>query len=144
MEKRSEWFFLTFVNRPIPFIYIPPTRNERGRKPIAMYVIAGHSRRCRKHWESCIGVEHIQSDIIMEMKFKLWNLLLGKKMLNQRHKNCKEGLHFSDVVTQTYNTYILELSRRSCNFQVSWKFLQADDLQAKLLKTEIDKMFSYS
>ena len=45
MEKRSEWFFLTFVNRPIPFTYIPPTRNERGRKPIAMYVIAGHSRR---------------------------------------------------------------------------------------------------
>ena len=46
MEKRSEWFFLTFVNRPIPFTYIPPTGNERGRKPIAMYVIAGHSRRC--------------------------------------------------------------------------------------------------
>ena len=45
MEKRSEWFFLTFVNRPIPFTYIPPTGNERGRKPIAMYVIAGHSRR---------------------------------------------------------------------------------------------------
>ena len=38
--------FLTFVNRPIPFTYIPPTGNERGRKPIAMYVIAGHSRRC--------------------------------------------------------------------------------------------------
>ena len=46
MEKRSEWFFLTFVNRPIPFTYIPPTGNERGRKPIAMYVIPGHSRRC--------------------------------------------------------------------------------------------------
>ena len=36
---------LTFVNRPIPFTYIPPTGNKRGRKPIAMYVIAGHSRR---------------------------------------------------------------------------------------------------
>ena len=45
MEKRSEWFILTFVNRPIPFTYIPPTGNERGLKPIAMYVIAGHSRR---------------------------------------------------------------------------------------------------
>ena len=46
MEKRSERFFVTFVSRPVPFTYIPPTGNERGRKPIAMYVIAGHSRRC--------------------------------------------------------------------------------------------------
>ena len=45
MERRSERFFVTFVNRPIPFTYIPPTGNERGRKPIAMYVIVGHSRR---------------------------------------------------------------------------------------------------
>ena len=46
MEKRSERFFVTFVSRPVPFTYIPPTGNERGRKPIAMYVISGHSRRC--------------------------------------------------------------------------------------------------
>ena len=45
MEKRSERFFVTFVSCPVPFTYIPPTGNERGRKPIAMYVIAGHSRR---------------------------------------------------------------------------------------------------
>ena len=46
MGKRSERFFLTFVSRPVPFIYIPPTWNECGRKPIAMYVISGHFRRC--------------------------------------------------------------------------------------------------
>ena len=41
MERRSEWFYLlTFVSRPVPFIYIPPTGNECGRKPIAMYVIS--------------------------------------------------------------------------------------------------------
>ena len=36
-EKRVS-FFLTFVRRPIPATYIPPTGNECGRKPIAMYV----------------------------------------------------------------------------------------------------------
>ena len=46
MGKRSEQFFLTFVSRPVPFIYIPPTGNECGQKPIAMYVISGHSWRC--------------------------------------------------------------------------------------------------
>ena len=65
MEKRSEWFFLTFVNRPIPFTYIPPTGNERGRKPIAMYVIAGHSRRwISKHtnsalWQECLKISFL-------------------------------------------------------------------------------------
>ena len=53
MEKRSERFFVTFVSRPVPFTYIPPTGNERGRKPIAMYVIAGNSRRCL---ESCVSM----------------------------------------------------------------------------------------
>ena len=43
MEKKSDWFFLTFVSRPIPFTYIPLTGNECGRKPVAMYVISGHS-----------------------------------------------------------------------------------------------------
>ena len=42
MEKRSERFFVTFVSRPVPFIYIPPTGNKCGRKPIAMYVISGN------------------------------------------------------------------------------------------------------
>ena len=51
MEKRSErFFFLTFVSRPVPIIYIPPTGNECGRKPIAMYVISGLSWR----WCKCI------------------------------------------------------------------------------------------
>ena len=45
MEKRSEWSFLTFVSRPVPFKYIPPTGNECGRKPIAMYVISRQSWR---------------------------------------------------------------------------------------------------
>ena len=36
-KRKASDFFLTFVNRPTPFTYIPPTGNERGRKPIAMY-----------------------------------------------------------------------------------------------------------
>ena len=46
MEKRSEWIFLTFVGLSIPFTYIPPTGNECGQKPIAMYVISRYSWRC--------------------------------------------------------------------------------------------------
>ena len=45
MEKRSERFFVTFVSCPVPFIYILPTGNECGQKPIAMYVISGQFRR---------------------------------------------------------------------------------------------------
>ena len=41
MEKRSEWFFKSFVSRPIPSTYIPPTGNKCGRKPIAMYIFPG-------------------------------------------------------------------------------------------------------
>ena len=43
MEKRSERFFVTFVSRPVPFIYILLTGNECGQKPIAMHVISGQS-----------------------------------------------------------------------------------------------------
>ena len=45
------------MGRPIPFTYIPPTGNECGRKPIAMYVISGHSWRCVQlgtvKWGTC-------------------------------------------------------------------------------------------
>ena len=57
MEKRSELFFVTFVSRPIPFTYIPPTGHECGRKPIAMYLISGHSlrRRCANNTALFVG-----------------------------------------------------------------------------------------
>ena len=48
MEKRSEGLFLTIVSRPVPFTYIPPTGNECGRKPIAMYAISWHCRQCER------------------------------------------------------------------------------------------------
>ena len=63
MEKRSEWFFLTFVGHPIPFTYIPPTGNECGRKPIATYVISRafwtmHPSQISKLISLCPGVYH--------------------------------------------------------------------------------------
>ena len=49
-KREASDFFFAFVSRPIPFTYIPSTGNECGRKPIAMYVISGHSwRRMNAH-----------------------------------------------------------------------------------------------
>ena len=54
--KEKRVIFLTFVNRPIPFTYIPPTGNERGRKPLPCMWLPGilddGRRRGKRHVRS--------------------------------------------------------------------------------------------
>ena len=51
-KREASDFFLNFVRHQIPFTYIPPTGKEYCRKPIAMYVISGHSWRRKQEREN--------------------------------------------------------------------------------------------